>query len=147
MHSCPFIHFYTPPLKSAGYYGIPSVQKCALSVRPSVRPSDRPSVIISFPLSILSIFQPILFKLYIRTDVGEEWLWIIDGSLLSSKHRDIALYVENSFWCSILANYFINFLQSLNWSRFKDLGLLWDCKSFNFVKQYRVTALDLKKKR
>ena len=50
----------------------------------------------------------------------------------------------NSFWCSILANYFINFLQSLNWSRFKDLGLLWDCKSFNFVKQYRVTALDLK---
>ena len=47
-------------------------EKFALSVRPSVRPSDRPSVIISFPLSILSIFKPILFKLYIRVDVGEE---------------------------------------------------------------------------
>ena len=40
VHSCPFIYFYTPPLKKgAGHYGITSVQKIALSVRPSVRPS------------------------------------------------------------------------------------------------------------
>ena len=64
VHSCPFIHLRTPPLKSVGYYGIPSVQKFELSVCPSVT--------ISFPLSILSIFQPILFKLYIRDDIGEE---------------------------------------------------------------------------
>ena len=61
-----------PPLKSSGYFGIPSVQKFALSVRPSVRLYDRPSVTISFLLSILSIFQPILFKFYIRVYIGEE---------------------------------------------------------------------------
>ena len=60
-------------LKVRGYYGIiPSVQKFESSVRPSIRPSDRPSVTISFPLSMLSIFQPILFKLYIRVSFGEE---------------------------------------------------------------------------
>ena len=53
----------------------------------------------------------------------------------SNKHRDIALYVENWFRCSILANYFINILQTLNEGRYKDLGVLWDCKSLNFVKK------------
>ena len=48
---------------------------------------------------------------------------------------------ENCFWCSILANYLINFLQTLNWSRYKISGVLWNSKSFNFVKQNRVTAL------
>ena len=38
VHSCPFIYYYNPPLKSAGHCGIPSVQKVALNVRPSVRP-------------------------------------------------------------------------------------------------------------
>ena len=67
-----FNSFLYPPLKSAGYYGIPSVQKFELSVRLSVCLSNRPSITISFLLSILSIFQPILFKLYIRVDSGEE---------------------------------------------------------------------------
>ena len=58
-------------LKSTGYYGIPSLQKFVLSVCPSVT--------ISFPLSILSIFRPIFFKLYIRVDIGEEWFGIVDG--------------------------------------------------------------------
>ena len=62
--------FFTPPLKSAGYYGIPSVQKFALSVRPSVRPTDRLSVTISFPLSILSISTD-FFQILI-VDIGEE---------------------------------------------------------------------------
>ena len=57
-------------LKSAGYYGIPSFQKFALSAHPSVT--------ISLPLSILSIFRPIFFKLYIRVDIGEEWFGILD---------------------------------------------------------------------
>ena len=43
-----------------------------------------------------------------------------------------------------MANYFINFLRTLKESRYKDLGVIWDCKSLNFVKNYRVTALDLK---
>ena len=38
----------------------------------SICPSDRLSVTISFPLSILSIFQLILFKPYIRVDIGDE---------------------------------------------------------------------------
>ena len=38
-----------------------------------------PSVTISFQLSILSTLQPILFKFYIRVDIGEEKLEIIDG--------------------------------------------------------------------
>ena len=66
----PVILFIVIPrhLKRVGHYGIPSVQKIALCVRPSVRPFVR----ISFPLSILSTFQPILFKLYVRVDIGEE---------------------------------------------------------------------------
>ena len=34
------------------------------------------------------------------------------------------------------------FLQTLNESQNKYLGVLWDCKSFNFAKKYRVLALD-----
>ena len=33
----------------------------------------------SFPLSILSIFGPIFFKLYIRVDIRKEWFGIVDG--------------------------------------------------------------------
>ena len=43
--------FITRHLKSAGHYGIPSIQRFGLSVRTSVT--------IAFPLSILSIFQSI----------------------------------------------------------------------------------------
>ena len=35
------------------------------------------------------------------------------------------------------------FFRLLNESPYKDLGVIWDCKSLNFVKNYRVTALDL----
>ena len=51
------LFLYPATLKSAGYYGIPSVQKFAFECL-SVRPSDSvcPSVSASFPLSILSIF-------------------------------------------------------------------------------------------
>ena len=60
-----FIFKHVPlHLKSVGYYGTPSVQKFASGACPSVT--------ISFPLSILSTFQMILFKLYIRVDIGEE---------------------------------------------------------------------------
>ena len=84
-------------------------------------------VTISFPLSILSTFQPILFKLYIIVDIWEEEIdhrWVN----LSNKHRGIALHVENWFRCFIFANYFLSFLQTLNESQYKDLGVLWDCK-------------------
>ena len=33
----------------------------------------------SFPLSILRIFLPIFFKLYIRADIREEWFGIVNG--------------------------------------------------------------------
>ena len=33
----------------------------------------------SFPLSILSIFLPIFFKLCIRVDIKKEWFGIEDG--------------------------------------------------------------------
>ena len=39
---------------------------------PSVRPSDCPFFTFSVPFSILSVFQLILFKLYIRIDIWEE---------------------------------------------------------------------------
>ena len=64
---------YPATLKSAGYYVIPSVQKFAFEC-PSVRPYVRP-----FPLSILSIFRPIFFKLCIRVDIRKEWFGIVDG--------------------------------------------------------------------
>ena len=54
--------------------------------------SVRPLVTISFPLYILSTFQPILFNLYVRVVVREH-RWIN----LSKKHRAIALYVEMGF--------------------------------------------------
>ena len=54
--------------------------------------SVRPLVTISFPLYILSTFQPILFNLYVRVVVREH-RWIN----LSNKHRAIALYVEMGF--------------------------------------------------
>ena len=62
----PFLLFVDVPrhLKSAGHYGKPAVQKFALCVCPFVT--------ILFPLSILSTFQPILFKLYVRVDIGKE---------------------------------------------------------------------------
>ena len=44
-----------------------------------------------FPLSILSIFQLIFFKLCIRVDIGEELFGIVDGNILSNKHRVIDL--------------------------------------------------------
>ena len=60
-----------------GFYVIPSVQKFAfecLSVCPSVSQSVRPaSGSDSFPLSLLSIFLPIFFKLCIRVDIRKEW--------------------------------------------------------------------------
>ena len=111
-----FLFIFIPHyLKSAGHFGKPSVLKLALSVCPSVCPS----VTILFPLSILSTFQQILFKLYIRADIGEEWLGIIDWL---NQHKDIALYVEKWFRCFILAHYIINFLHNLNESRYNDLG-------------------------
>ena len=33
----------------------------------------------SFPLSILSIFLPIFFKLCVRVDIRTEWFGIVDG--------------------------------------------------------------------
>ena len=32
----------------------------------------------SFPLSIFSIFLPILFKLCVRVDISKEWFGIVD---------------------------------------------------------------------
>ena len=92
----------------------------------------------------LEYFSTDLFKLYIRVDIGEELLGIIGGSICQIS-TDILPFVENWFRCSILANCFIIFLQTLNESRYKNLGVIWDCKSLNFVKKnYWVTALDLK---
>ena len=45
----------------------------------------------SFPLSILSIFRPIFFKLCIRVDIRKEWFGIEDGQLSSIKSRVMAL--------------------------------------------------------
>ena len=60
-----FIFKHVPRhLNSVGHYGTPSIQNFASSACPSVT--------ISFPLSILSTFQMILFKLYISVDIGEE---------------------------------------------------------------------------
>ena len=60
-----FIFKHVPShLKSVGHYGTSSVQKFASSACPSVT--------ISFQLSILCTFQMILFKLYVRVDIGEE---------------------------------------------------------------------------
>ena len=44
-----------------------------------------------FPLSILSIFQLIFFKLCIRVDIGEELFGIVDWYILPNKHRVIDL--------------------------------------------------------
>ena len=33
----------------------------------------------SFPLSIVSIFRPIYFKLCIRVDIRKEWFGCVDG--------------------------------------------------------------------
>ena len=136
MHSCPFIYLYTPSLKKCGALWYTFRSKNCVEC-----PSVCPSVTISFPLTILSTFQPILFNFILELIFGggggvvKDHRWVS----LSNKHRDIALYVENWFRCSILASYFINFLQILNESRYmyKDLGVLWDCKSLNFVKKLR----------
>ena len=91
-----FIHFYTPLLKNCGVLRYTLRSEIGVECT-SVYPSDRPSATITFPLSILSIFQPILFKLYIRVDIWEYKLWIINGSILSNRRSEIALYVENWF--------------------------------------------------
>ena len=44
-----------------------------------------------FPLSILSIFLPIFFKLCIRVDIRKEWLRIVDGLISPIKFRVMAL--------------------------------------------------------
>ena len=44
-----------------------------------------------FPLSILSIFCPIFFKLCIRVDSRKEWFGIEDELISSIKSRVIAL--------------------------------------------------------
>ena len=65
---------YPAPLKSAGYYVIPSVQKFAFEC-----PSVRPSVSASFQLSAGWIFKPIFFKLGMRVDIGKACPGIADG--------------------------------------------------------------------
>ena len=135
VHSCPFIYFYTPPLKKCGplhLYGIHSVSKIECQ-------SICPSITISFPLSVLSTLQPFLFKPYKSWYCGGVVLdhWWVN---LLNKHRDIALYVEIGFGAQSWP-----IISLMNERQYKDLGALRDCKSLNFVKNYRVTALDLKK--
>ena len=62
-------------------------------------------------------------------------VWDLGWVNFVNTHRDITLMLKNWFQCSILTIYFINFLQTLNESRYKDLGVLWDCKSFNLSKK------------
>ena len=69
-------------------------------------------ILVSVPY--LKQFWLILFNLCILVDIWDESFGIIDRSILSNKHRDIALYYENWFWCTILTDYFITFLQTLN---------------------------------
>ena len=73
-----------------------------------------------FQCTILSNLRPFFFKLCtcIWVDIGEEKFGIIDGQILSNKHRVIALYLQNV--CGKLVSviypehYLINFLQTLH---------------------------------
>ena len=94
-------------------YGIPSAQKFALGVRSEVRPFVRPSPF-HFRLNTFNRFIQILYKSLYLGGVVRDHRWVN----LSSKHRDIVLYVVNWSRCSVLAKYFINFPQ------YKDLGVL-----------------------
>ena len=88
-----------------------------------------------FQCTILSNLRPFFFKLCtcIWVDIGEEWFGIIDGQILSNKHRVIALYLQNV--CGKLVSviypeqYLINFLQTLHKSCYKRRSML-----FNLIK-------------